>query len=204
MVGLPASGVLGLQQWGGASCWQGKQDKLSPPRLSGVSPLGLFSTTRQIDLSKANLSILFPYLKSCKSLVDAVPAPCVLVPATSPLQPHLQPHRAGCATPAAAHPAPLPHTRPRAPHGPPPYLSQLRPNTASGHLSCHCPPTLLTPDTRLELLQAHTSSSRVLCVCLHCAMKLLGYRLADLFPWHSQKTKHLEALPPRLPSDWRF
>ena len=126
--------------------------------------------------------MLFPYLKSCNSSVVAVPDPYVLIPATAPLQPHFQPHQAGCATSAAAHPAPLPCIPClRAPHGPPPYLSQLWPNTASGHLSCQWVPPHLPDLTPQFELQAHISSSRVLCVCLHCAMKLLGHRLADLF-----------------------
>ena len=52
---------------------------------------------------------------------------------------------------------------------------------ASGHLSCQWVPPHLPDLTPQFELQAHISSSRVLCVCLHCAMKLLGHRLADLF-----------------------
>ena len=148
--------------------------------------------------------------------MDTVPAPRVLVPATTPLQPHLQPRRAGCATSAAAHPAPLP----RIP----------RPGLLMAHLlTCHNSGQTLPPlDTSLANrslptsppltpqceLQAHTASYRVLCICLHCAMKLLGHRLADLFslaftedqaPGSSSTaaTKWLEIFGPRTVGKWQ-
>lgn len=149
LVGLPASGVLGAAVVGRVSCWQGKQNSCHLRGFSRRFSLRLFSTTRQIDYLSANLSILFPYLKSCKSSVDAVPAPCVLVH-THPAPSSLISSHTELAVPRLRLPTQLlcpAYLVPGLLITPPPYLSQLRPEAASGHLSCQWSLPPPHPDT---------------------------------------------------------